>query len=190
MVSKPGTTRIDLDYMLSGDDCIERVCPGWSRAGRKRMGQRLDDEMVLGRPLWDFINGGATLRLYDALVWHVRKSGKRISFRHRGDRPGALRYMRMTLTPGLGERVHLRSECLHEQSTPRAVYFTHVTYRRNPELILCSICQMIEANGRWFNLSEMLEHTTLLDSLAPVEVGDTVCESCKTRLEMALGVVL
>lgn len=190
MVTSSRTARVDLDYMLADDDRIERVCPGWSRAARLRMGQRLDDEMVLGRPLWDFINGGATLRLYDALVWHVRRTGQRLAFRHRGDRPGALRYMKMTLTPGPGQRVQLRSECLYEQPVPRAVYFAHVSYRRHPALMQCSLCQMIEAYGRWLSLDEALEHTTLLDSLLPIEIGDTVCDSCKTKLEIELGLRL
>lgn len=190
MVSKADSCRVDLAYTLGRDDRIEQLCPYWSRAARDRMGMRLDEDFILGRPLWDFINGGATLRLYDALVWHVRNTGRRVSFRYRGDCPGAIRYMRMNLTPGEGRRVHLRSELLHDQPTARAVYFTHVDYHRSPKLVQCSMCNKLEADGRWYTLSEAIEHTTLLDSLLPTEVGDTVCDSCRTKLELELRVVL
>lgn len=190
VVSKADSCRVDLAYTLGGDDRIEGLCPYWTRAANQRMGLRLDEACVLGRPVWDFINGGATLRLYDALIWHVRITGRRASFRYRGDCPGAIRYMRMTLTPGTGRRVHLRSELLHDQPTPQAVYFSHVDYRRRPDLIQCSLCHKLEADGRWYTLSEALEYTTLLDTLLPTEVGDTVCDSCRTKLELQLGVVL
>ena len=190
MVSKADSCQVELGYTLGGDDRIEQLCPYWSRAASDRMGLRLDEDCILGRPVWDFINGGATLRLYDALIWHVRKTGQRVRFRYRGDCPGAIRYMCMTLAPGSGQRIYLRSELLHDQPTQKAVFFTHVDYHRHPELVQCSVCHKLEADGRWLTLSEALEHTTLIDTLFPTEVGDTVCDSCKTKLELELRVVL
>ena len=190
VVSKLGSCQIDLDYTLAGDDRIEKVCPVWTRVARDRMGVRLEDELVIGRPLWDFINGGATLRLYDGLIWHTRKTGQRLSFRYRGDCPGAIRYMRMNITPGYGRRVNLRSELLYEQPTHREVYFSHVTYRRCPSLVQCCVCNKLEHNGRWYTLGEIADYTSLLDSLLPIEIGDTVCDSCQTKLEREVGVRL
>ena len=190
MVSQTDSCRVDLAYTLGRDDRIEQLCPYWARAAHDRMGMRLDQDCVLGQPLWAFINGGATLRLYHALIWHVRNTGRRISFRYRGDCPGATRYMRMTLTPGPKRRVHLRSELLYDQPTPHAVFLVHVDYRRNPQLTQCSLCHKIEAEGRWFTLSEILEHTTLIDALLPTQIGDTVCDSCRTKLELELRVLL
>ena len=190
MVSKLGSCRVDLDYLLSRDDRIERVCDAWSEAAALRMGLRLDAERVIGRSVWDFINGGATMRLYDALFHHVRTTGRRAGFAYRGDSPGAIRYMRMHLLPGPGDRVHLRSELLHEQPRPREVYFAHVDYRRHPDLLQCSLCQKLNANGRWYTVSEALEHTDLLDTLMPVEVGDTVCTCCCNKVKQQTGAAI
>lgn len=187
MVSKLGSCRIDLDYLLTGDDRIERVCRAWSEVAELRMGVRTDADAVVGRPIWDFINGGATQRVYDALFWHVRRNGRPISFAYRGDCPGAIRYMRMHLSPGPGGRVQLRSVLLHEQSRNREVYFCHVDYQRHPDLLQCSLCQKLNANGRWYTVSEALEHTDLLDALLPVEVGDTVCEGCCCKIARETG---
>lgn len=190
MVSKLGSCRIDLDYVLTRDDRIERLCGVWTEAASLRMGVRIDEEMVLGRPIWDFINGGTTQRLYDSLMWHVRQTGRRASFSYRGDCPGAIRYMKMHLIPGMGDRVQMRSELLHEQPRPREIYFAHVDYHRHPDLLQCSLCQKLNTNGRWYTVSEAIEHTDLLDSLLPVEVGDTVCDNCCCKVARETGAMV
>lgn len=187
MVSKLGSCRIELDYLLSPNDRIERVCDAWSQAAALRMGERLHGEQVLGRSIWEFINGGPTQRLYDALYRHVRATGRGVGFGYRGDSPGAIRYMHMHIIPGPAGRVHLRSELLHEQSRGRAIYFVHVDYRRHPALLQCSLCQRLNANGRWYTVSEALEHTGLIDALLPVEVGDTVCNCCCNKVKQQTG---
>jgi|GEM_PF-2243643 len=188
MVSPTGSCRIDLDYLLDLHDCVTQVCPQWSRVARDRMAFSLDDEMVLGRSVWDFVHGGATQRLYDALIHHVRRTGRKVEFAYRGDSPGTIRYMRMLLLPAPHGSVRFRSELLHEQSRQRCVYFTHAAYPRHPELLQCGMCQKLECNGRWYTVGEALSYTDLIDELLPTEVGDTICESCITKVELATGV--
>lgn len=190
MVSRQGPSRINLDYLLDRDSRVLRVCPAWSRVARDRMALALDEDMVLGRPLWDFVHGGATQRLYDALLHHVRKTGRKASFNYRGDSPGTIRYMRMTLLPTAERAVRFKSELVHEQTKARAVYFTHAAYPRHPELMQCGLCQKLEHNGRWYTLGEALACTDAIDELLPTEVGDTVCDNCITKLELATGVRL
>ncbi len=190
MVSRLGSTRIDLDYLLDRCDRITQVCPHWSAVARERMAVGLDDEMVLGRLLWDFVHGGATQRLYDALLEQTRRSGRKLSFNYRGDCPGSIRYMRLEMLPYSAGGVRLRSELLFDQPRERSVYFTHVAYLRHPELMLCSLCQKLEHHGRWYTLDEAIDHTDAIDDLMPTEVGDTVCDNCVTRLELATGVRL
>lgn len=187
MVSRLGSCKIDLDYLLDRDDLIVQVCPQWSRVARDRMGLRLEDECVLGRRVWDFVHGGATQRLYDALMHHARRTGRKLTFHYRGDSPGAIRYMRMVLLPGPGGTVRFRSELLHDQSRQRSVYFTHAAYPRHPELMQCGLCQKLEHQGRWYTVGEALAQTDAIDELLPTEVGDTVCDSCITKIELATG---
>ncbi|MEM9346104.1 MAG: hypothetical protein AAGB26_05765 [Planctomycetota bacterium] len=190
MVSRPGSCRINLDYLLDREDRVTKVCPHWAVFARQRMAVRLDEEMVLGRSLWDFIQGGATQRLYDTLIYHARRTGRKLTFNYRGDSPSAIRYMRMTLLPGFGGIVRFRSELLHEQPRQRSVYFTHACYPRRPELLQCCLCHRLEYNGRWYTLDELIRQTGAIDELMPTEVGDTVCEGCITRIEITTGVRL
>ena len=190
MVSRPGSCRINLDYLLDRSDRITKVCPNWSDLARQRMAMRLDEEMVLGRSLWDFVQGGATQRLYDTLIHHVRRTGRKITFNYRGDSPDAIRYMRMVLLPGVHGIVRFRSELLHEQSRQRAVYFTHAAYPRHPELLQCGLCNRLEHNGRWYTLDDALRYTDAIDELMPTEVGDTVCDGCISRIEITTHVRL
>lgn len=190
MVSSQGSCRVNLDYVLDRGDRIVKVCPHWSRVARDRMAMYLDDEVVIGSSLWDYVHGGATQRLYDALLFYARRSGRKIDFNYRGDSPGAIRYMRMILIPGPGGAVRFRSELLHEQSRQRQIYFTHAAYPRHPDLLQCALCQKLEYNGRWHTVGEALAYTDAIDELMPTEVGDTVCESCITKVELATGVRL
>lgn len=190
MVSRLGSNHVDLDYLLDRHDRVARLCPCWSDVARQRMALCLDDEFVLGRPIWDFVHGGATQRVYDALLHHVRRTGRKASFNYRGDSPGAIRYMRMLLLPCPQGSVRFRSELLFDQPRERSVYFTHVAYPRHPELMQCGLCHKLEHNGRWHTLDEALEHTDAIDELYPTEVGDTVCDSCITRIVLATGVRL
>lgn len=190
MVSKQGSCRINLDYILDRNDRVSRVCPQWSDVARERMAVALDEQVVLGNSVWDFVHGGATQRVYDALLHHVRKTGRRAVFSYRGDSPGAIRYMRMVLVPSSYGKVRFRSELLHEQSRQREVYFSHAPYPQHPELLQCSLCQKLEYRGRWYTLAEALAYTDVIDELMPTEVGDTVCECCITKVEIATGVRL
>ena len=190
MVSRLGSYQVDLDYLLDRNDRVMQVCPHWSAAARQRMAVGLDEEFVLGRALWDFVHGGATQRLYDALLHHARRTGRKIAFNYRGDSPGALRYMHMLLMPGDSDTVRIRSEVLHDQPRQRGVYFTHVAYPRHPELMLCGLCQKLEHNGRWYTVDEAMAHTDAIDELMPTEVGDTVCDNCITKLELITGLRL
>lgn len=190
MVSRTGSYRVNLDYRLDRADRVTRLCPQWSELARQRMALRLDEEMVLGRSLWDFVQGGATQRVYDALIQEARRTGRKLTFNYRGDSPGTIRYMRMTLLPGYQGIVRFRSELLHEQSRQRAVYFTHAAYPKRPELLQCGLCNRFDHNGRWHTLDDLLRQTDLIDELMPTEVGDTVCDGCVTRIEIATGVRL
>lgn len=190
MLSRHGSCRINLDYLLDCDDRVTRVCPCWSDVARQRMAIRLDEEMVLGRRLWDFVQGGATQRLYDTLIHHARKTGRKLSFNYRGDSPSTIRYMQMTLLPGYGGVVRFQSELLHKQSRERSVYFTHAVYSRRPLLNQCGLCNRLEYNGRWMTLDDALRTTGVIDDLLPTEVGDTVCDGCLTRIEITTGVRL
>lgn len=190
MVSRIGSFQIDMDYVLDRSDRVAQVCPHWSAAARERMAVGLDDELVIGRLLWDFVHGGATQRIYDAMLYHARRTGRKIAFNYRGDSPASLRYMRMVLIPGDSGTVRLRSEVLHDQPRQREVYFTHVAYTRHPELMQCGLCQKLEHNGRWHTVEETLLHTDAIDELMPTEVGDTVCDGCLTKLELATGLGL
>ncbi len=190
MVSRLGSYQVDLDYRLDRNDRVAQVCPHWSAAARERMAVGLDDEYVLGRSLWDFIHGGATQRLYDALLHHARTTGRKIAFNYRGDSPGAIRYMRMVLVPGQGGSVRFRSELLHDQPRRREIYFTHVAYPARPDLLQCGLCQKLDHLGRWHTVDEIINYTDAIDDLFPTEVGDTICDSCLTKLELATGVRL
>lgn len=190
MVSRSGSRRINLDYLLDRKDHITKVCPHWSDFARQRMAIRLDEEMVLGRSLWDFIQGGATQQLYDTLIDHARRTGRKVTFNYRGDSPSAIRYMRMVLLPGYHGTVRFRSELLHEQSRQREVYFTHVAYPHHPELLQCGLCNRLEHNGRWMTLDDAMQEADVIDDLMPTEVGDTVCDGCISRLEITTGVRL
>ena len=190
MVSRPGSCRINLDYLLDRGDRVTKVCSHWSDLARQRMAMQLDEEMVLGRSLWDFVQGGATQRLYDTLIHHARTTGRKLTFNYRGDSPSAIRYMRMVLLPGHHGVVRFRSELLHEQSRQRSVYFTHVAYPQHPELLQCGLCNRLEHNGRWYTLEDALRTTDAIDDLFPTEVGDTVCDGCISRIEITTGVRL
>ena len=190
MVSRTGSCRINMDYLLDCDDRVTKLCPHWSEQARQRMALKLDDEMVLGRSLWDFVQGGATQRLYDTLIQQARRTGRKLSFNYRGDSPDTIRYMRMILLPGYHGIVRFRSELLHEQTRQRAVYFTHAPFPRHPELLQCSLCHRLEHNGRWYTLDDLIRLTDAIDELMPTEVGDTVCDGCITRIEIVTGVRL
>ena len=190
MVSRHGSCRIDLDYVLDRHDRVARLCPYWSSVARERMAVGLDEEFVLGRSVWDFVHGGAIQRLYDALLGQARRTGRMIAFNYRGDSPGDLRYMRMVLQPGPNGTVRFRSELLHDQPRQRAVYFTHVAYPCHPDLMQCGLCQKLEHLGRWYTVEEALTQSDVIDELFPTEVGDTVCDSCLTKLELATGIRL
>lgn len=166
-------------YAIDRRDVITSVCPLWLAFARENGAPQLTSEAVLGRSLWQFIDGAETKEMYQAILQRVRNDNSTAVVPFRCDSPTLRRYMRLELTPaaegsvkldGLLERV--------EQTIP--YNFLEPAFPRSRQLLtLCSCCKriLLESSG-WLEIDVVAVRLDLLGKQAAPKLRHTVCPEC------------
>lgn len=140
-------------------------------------------DAVIGRSLWEFVQGGPVRQLWEILFDRVRAVGAPVFVPMRADLPSVRRVLDVELHP-LPERA-LRQvfECVWSETRP-AVALLDPHFPRNDDMLpLCYWCNRIQVRlGGWEEIEDAqltlrLEASDALPALRPA-----VCGSCKQSL--------
>ena len=86
-------------YRLDEMDTIRFVSPSWLRFAQENDAAELNEDRVLGRVIWDFVQGVEVRRLYATLFSSLRSRREEIVVPFRCDSPDVVRLMELTLRP-------------------------------------------------------------------------------------------
>lgn len=174
--SGPDMTRITYD--IDDADRLSAVDGDWSAFARDNGAPYLADS-VLGRPLWDFIEGDSVCAVYRQLLERVRR-GSTVTFPFRCDGPGLTRSLLMTMSPGAQGSVSFTSlELLTEPKYPTALL-------PPPQLTVCSWCQSIWAGEAWGD-ADFAQWELALQGRQATLVSHGICDRCALALGASLG---
>jgi len=166
-------------YAIDADDRISAVDAQWLAFARDNDAAKLTEEFVLGRPLWDFVEGAPTRRLYEAVFHTVRQDKATAVVPFRCDSPTLQREMRLQIASSDGRTIHLEGVLCHTQSTPYLPLLDREVHRSTHRLTLCSLCKraLVEPLG-WIALDRAVVCLRLSDVRLPPQMVQSVCPAC------------
>jgi hypothetical protein len=166
-------------YALDSTDVITWVDDGFRRFAEANGASELGDAVV-GRELWDFVDGVETRELLRILFDRARLYGP-ISFPYRCDSAAAKRSMVLDVSPEPDGRLTLVSR-LQAVETRRPVPFFERSGKAGPNLLrLCSWCNRVAAQGVWVEPELGVSWMRPFEREAP-RITHGICPSCLEAL--------
>jgi len=171
---------------IDDTDCIVFVNDAWVRFARSvtaGLAQALTVDTVIGRPIWDFVDGVQVRQLWEVLYERVRAVGAPVFVPMRADTSRMRRVFDVELHP-LGERaIQHVYECAWTEARPPVALLDYASPRNGHSLPRCAWCARIQVRvGVW----EEIEDAQLLLHLDPTDVLPTLksaaCSTCKQSL--------
>lgn len=167
-------------YSVDARDTLDSVNEDWLRFARDNGAPELTRERVLGRPLWDFIEGPETRELYAGLFEAVRRRGETFEIPFRCDSPDRFRFMQLALAPGREGGIVCRGLLVREQPRPFYSILDRAFPRAPDTLRLCSLCKRVLVHGsRWTELADAVRELGLFARDAAPDLEHGVCDRCR-----------
>ena len=171
-------------YRIDADNIIISVNKGWDYFADSNASPELFGDMVIGKSIWEVIQDPHVESLYSQLFATVREKGEAVNFCFRCDSPHKRRFMDMTVRaiPAAGcLEVECRLEREEELEIP--VFFQEKQVEAPRHVKRCSVCNALQVEGEWRDVSEVCHRDDLFDFNRPINVAYVVCDSCIARLQ-------
>ena len=166
-------------YAIDRQDVITSVCPLWLAFARENGASQLTCEAVVGRSLWEFIDGTETKHFYQLLLQRVRQNNASTIIPFRCDSPTLRRYMRLELIPDPDGSVYLIGVLERvEQTVP--FHLLEPNFPRSAQMLtLCSCCKrfLVESCG-WLELGDVAGRLNLLNKQLAPKLRNSICPDC------------
>jgi hypothetical protein len=173
------TFRQLLAYSIDGQDRLVAVSGEWEEFARANGAPQLARERVLGRSLWEFIDGQDTLEVHRLLLDRIRVRGAGVTLAFRCDGPRLRRDMQMVLEPGQDGRVEIRTHLVHESRRPYVALFDAAAQRSGSFLKVCSWCRKVEMGGLgWAEAEHAVRELRLLEIPPVPRISHGMCPAC------------
>jgi hypothetical protein len=175
----------EIHYTIDPDDRISGVGGAWSEFARRNEAPELEPEAVVGRHIWDFIQGKEVQRLYQDVMHQVRHRGKQVEIPARCDSPTHARWTRQTLAPGERGAILQRSIIVHETYRVFAPILDRTLRRGASTLPICDFCNGCLLDSRWIALEDVLARLGSDDPDELPQLQRSVCRRCADALRAA-----
>lgn len=166
-------------YRIDSRDELIAICPLWLAFARENGALHLTADAVLGRSLWDFIDGAETKRLYQTLLRRVREKAIALVVPFRCDSPTLRRYMRLEIVP-LAEGC-VQFDGVLERVEPTSQYpLLDPAYPRSHHLLtICSCCKrvLVETCG-WLEVEDAIARLRLFEKPKVPQLRNCLCPAC------------
>ncbi len=166
-------------YRIDATDKIVWVDTLWLAFANENGAAELTQESVLGRPLWDFIAGDGTRRLFAELHSRVRTSLNSVLLPFRCDSPSLKRHMRLHISAGDEGELFYESTLVRVEPQRYVAALDPEQTRSSCVLTMCSCCKraLLETVG-WLELEDIAARLHLFDSPEVPDLRYSVCPDC------------
>ncbi|MBI5441037.1 MAG: response regulator, partial [Deltaproteobacteria bacterium] len=173
-------------YVIGPDDVIAFVNEEWLAFARENDAPELTWERVVGRPLWDFLQGGEVRALHRELLQAVRRSGDRRRLGFRCDSSQTLRWMEMELVPSPGGAVEYRCRVLQQEPRPPVRSLERRGEHSAGVVECCSLCRRFLTPAGWSEAQAAPEELGL-GAERPPRINEGFCPDCAARIRAKLA---
>jgi hypothetical protein len=166
-------------YRVDAADLVVWVDSLWLAFARENGAAELTEQAVLGRPLWDFVEGEETRKLYREIHARVRSRVKSVVLPFRCDSPSLLRHMRMTITREDAGRLMYESLLIRVEPRRRLGMLDSQQPLSNSFVTMCSFCKrgLLESAG-WLEVEDLCVRLQLFEAAKAPRLRHTVCPDC------------
>jgi hypothetical protein len=173
-------------------DASDRLCfvnEAWLAFARENGAIGLDPESVLGRPIWDFIEGREVSYLFRALLREVRNQRRGMSLPFRCDAPATRREMELELVPLHAGVIEFRSHLERGTSRAPVMLLDGAVARASWHVPICSWCKRVEVSGgAWEDTETAARALGLLSSETAPRLMHTICPDCLAAIRGRAGI--
>lgn len=175
-------------YRLDAADRVKWVSDGWVDYARANAADSLRTDDVLGRSVWEFIDGAEVTGLYHALFQKVRSTGEAVTLLCHCDSPRVKREMEIRIVPHAEGGIEVVATIVSEQSRPAVPLLDHALPRSDDVLSMCSWCRRVLTHpDRWLPIEHAIEELELFSGRVLPKLSHGACPDCYSRVMAAEG---
>lgn len=180
--------RPSIRYQLDAEDRILSVCQNWREFAHRNGASNLELEMIVGRPIWEFVAGDEARHLNSLLFATARASGRPVSFPFRCDAPDCRRYLRLEVRPLPDDALDVHAATVLEEPRPFVALLDDKTARSSDFLSICSWCKcVLLPGGEWVEVETAVRRLDLFGSHQLPQLSHGVCADCESRIDAEIN---
>lgn len=177
-----------IGYELDAEDCIQAVSLNWLEHACLNGAPELKQEAVIGRSLWDFVEGKETRHLSSLLFSAARQRQRPLGFPFRCDSPTYRRFVRLSVVPLLDSALEVSSETVREELRRYVALLDPQVSRSADFLTICSWCKRILLSGNeWVEVEMAIHRLDLFGATLLPQLSHGVCGECASRIDAECG---
>lgn len=166
-------------YELDANNNIVAVNQRWQSFALTNNAPELSDELVIGKPLMQFISGNITKRFWETFLEKIRLTNAEIHLNYRCDSPDLKRFMQIKAYRGEGERLYFESALLRTESRTTPIHFKRAQQRNADTKVRCSFCNNILYKNHWVEAETFVTGNRSVT----LDVIYGICPACQTSLD-------
>lgn len=163
-------------YRIDPSDRIVAASDTWDVFAVENKAPSLTREAVIGRPIWEFIEGSETRHIYRLMFSRARASLISMKVPFRCDSPETKRFMEMEITPLPDGSIDFACATVRTEARTPVAFIDPDVDRSNEYRIICSWCKRIRMpGGEWAELEDAVRRLDLFGGKLPPRMSHGIC---------------
>ena len=176
-------------YLIDDEDIIVQISHNWeSFACCNGWEDGCGENAVVGKKIWDFIQGMETKHFYEEIIRKTRDGCHCGPIPFRCDAPGERRYLELSMTPLASGRIKITSRIVHAEDRDHVRLLDKCECRSNELVTLCSMCKKMKtAPEEWREIEEGVAQLRIFEAEVMPQVTHGVCPHCHNTVMAELS---
>ncbi|MBW7957640.1 MAG: hypothetical protein H3C68_07075 [Deltaproteobacteria bacterium] len=171
-----------VSYRIDASDRIVEASDSWDVFAVENKASQLTKKEVLGRFLWDFIEGSDTRHLFRLMLSKARDTLSAMRIPFRCDSPETKRFMEMEIRPHPDDSIDFVCTTLKTETRTPVAFIDPDVDRSNEWRTICSWCKRIKMpNGEWVELDDGIRKLDLFGTKKPPRMSHGICPEDQER---------
>lgn len=176
-----------IQYRIDRADRIQFLNEAWLKFACQNDGAHLSRAHVIGKSLWEFVDGEEVRGLYGQIFKMVRMKQRAGLFRFRCDSPVCRRYFLLTVSPLQEEALMLSTHTIGETPRKTVPLLDSELEKGGTWLRVCSWCmKACLSTKEWVELEEAVDRLDLLGGNPVPHLTHGICPDCQITVEQEL----
>lgn len=168
-----------IEYELDAGDYIVDIRGDWDMFASANGAPELTAQSVLGKSIWEYVEGSDVRAIYQMLVEHVRATGKLKRIHFNCDDATTIRFFDLSITVADSGVVRFVSTLLNARERPAVFLLDRDAVNRGDTIVtVCSVCKFVDVDGVWVPVDEAMNRLDLMSNPVMPQVSHGLCPAC------------